>query len=301
MTCAATLYPGRQLPKCDGGMPAGARGNARRSPARFGHRRRGSLPSLPVSGRGAGRRPVGGVGHSPARVHGSAVAATVATDGAPGWRGGGRAPMVRLCCPRSGCVLPHVRCSVADEQWTGLGAVRVLLDTNIVIHREAASVVREDIGVLFRWLDKLGHEKCVHPHTIDEIAKHGDPKVVRSFGAKLKSYSVLVGVSADPPEIAKVRLTDLTSNDVIDTDILRELVIGRVDLLITEDRGLHSKAARLGVIDHVFSIDQFLEKANAENPEQLDYKVLSVRKEFFARLSFESEFFDSFKGRLSRL
>ena len=65
------------------------------------------------------------------------------------------------------------------------GAVRVLLDTNIVIHREAASVVREDIGVLFRWLDKLGHEKCVHPHTIDEIAKHGDPKVVRSFGAKL--------------------------------------------------------------------------------------------------------------------
>jgi hypothetical protein len=38
--------------------------------------------------------------------------------------------------------------------------MRVLFDTNILIHREASVAVRQDIGRLFRWLDKLGYEKC---------------------------------------------------------------------------------------------------------------------------------------------
>ncbi len=50
--------------------------------------------------------------------------------------------------------------------------MKILLDTNIVIHREAATVVNEDIGVLFRWLDNLHHEKCIHPITASELQKH---------------------------------------------------------------------------------------------------------------------------------
>jgi len=50
--------------------------------------------------------------------------------------------------------------------------MKILLDTNIVIHREASTVVNEDIGVLFRWLDNLHHTKCIHPITVEEIAKH---------------------------------------------------------------------------------------------------------------------------------
>ena len=41
--------------------------------------------------------------------------------------------------------------------------MRVLLDTNILIHREAATVVRQDIGKLFFWLDRLKYQKWVHP------------------------------------------------------------------------------------------------------------------------------------------
>jgi hypothetical protein len=33
--------------------------------------------------------------------------------------------------------------------------MRVLLDTNILIHREATTVVRHKIGKVFFWLDKL--------------------------------------------------------------------------------------------------------------------------------------------------
>ena len=32
--------------------------------------------------------------------------------------------------------------------------MKVLLDTNIIIHREASKVVNQDVGTLFKWLDK---------------------------------------------------------------------------------------------------------------------------------------------------
>ena len=62
--------------------------------------------------------------------------------------------------------------------------MKILLDTNIVIHREAATVIDEDIGVLFRWLDNLHHTKCIHTLTAEELEKHEDLKVRRSLKAK---------------------------------------------------------------------------------------------------------------------
>ena len=69
--------------------------------------------------------------------------------------------------------------------------MKVLLDTNIVIHREAATVIDEDIGILFRWLDNLHYTKCIHPVTIEEIENHKDPNVRKSFKVKLENYNVL--------------------------------------------------------------------------------------------------------------
>ena len=33
--------------------------------------------------------------------------------------------------------------------------MKALLDTNIIIHREAGKVTNQDIGILFKWLDKV--------------------------------------------------------------------------------------------------------------------------------------------------
>lgn len=174
--------------------------------------------------------------------------------------------------------------------------MRVLLDTNIIIHREATTVVKSSIGVLFRWLDRLKHEKCVHPITIDEIKRHQDTRVAMSFEKKLQSYSVLKSVAPDQAAIAELRKLDATENDRADTTLLNELVAGRVDAIITEDRGLHRKASALGASTNVFSIDSFLEKATAENPELADYKVLSVRKSLMGQISLADPFFDSFRS-----
>jgi len=174
--------------------------------------------------------------------------------------------------------------------------MRVLLDTNIVIHREASAVVRENIGVLFNWLDRLHWTKCIHPVSIGEIQKHRDRKVVAAFVAKLKTYAELKTEAPESPEIASIRLGDKDDNDKNDTSLVKEVYARRVDFLITEDRAIHVKARALGVADRVFTIDDFLEKVTAENPELATYRVLSVKKELFGNIDLDDPFFLSFKS-----
>lgn len=173
--------------------------------------------------------------------------------------------------------------------------MRILLDTNIVIHREAATVVRRDIGKLFFWLDKLRYDKCVHPASLDEIGKHRDERVRKTFKAKLQSYNVLKTVAPLSAEVQRVAAADNSENDRNDTLLVNELFANRVDILISEDRGVHRKALALGISDRTFTIDGFLEKVIAENPELADYKVLAVRKVVLGNIDVSAEFFDSFR------
>ena len=59
--------------------------------------------------------------------------------------------------------------------------MKALLDTNIIIHREAIKVVNQDIGILFKWLDKTKYQKCIHTVTINEIRKNPNPDTVATF------------------------------------------------------------------------------------------------------------------------
>jgi len=175
-------------------------------------------------------------------------------------------------------------------------AMRVLLDTNILIHREASTVVRPDIGNVFYWLDKLKHEKCAHPVSLAEIEKHKDEKVRSTFRAKLKSYNILKTIAPLAAQAQQFAATDKTENDRNDTIIVNEVFANRVDILITEDRGVHAKGAVLGIADRVFTLDAFLEKVNAENPALVDYKVLAVKKTVFGQIDINAEFFDTFRS-----
>ncbi len=173
--------------------------------------------------------------------------------------------------------------------------MRILIDTNIIIHREANRVVNEDIGLLFNWLDRLKFDKCVHPLSIEEISGHQDENVVKTMKIKIANYNLLKTESADDQLITQIRQTDNSRNDFIDTSIVKEVYNNRVDYLITEDRGIHRKANHLGCAEKVFKIDAFLEKCIAENPELKNYKVLAVKKEYFGNINLNDEFFDSFK------
>ncbi len=174
--------------------------------------------------------------------------------------------------------------------------MKVLLDTNILIHREANRVVNKDIGVLFNWLDKLNYEKCISPLSLKEIEKHQNKKIVETIKTKIQSYNLLKTQAPDSENIQNIRNEfDTTDNDRIDTSLLNEVYKNRVSYLITEDRGIHKKARLLGIEHLVFSINDFLEKVITENPELSEYKVLSVEKKHFGEIDITDSFFDSFR------
>lgn len=174
--------------------------------------------------------------------------------------------------------------------------MKVLLDTNIVIHREASRILNKDIGVLFRWLEKGKYVKCVHPVTIQEISKNSNIETAQTLGVKLESYEVLKTCSIIQPKVDKVsKEVDVNQNDRNDTILLNEIFIGRIEFLITEDKKIHKKAELLGISDRVFKIDSFLEKVVSENPDLVDYKVLAVTKKYFGDINLRDSFFDSFR------
>ena len=174
--------------------------------------------------------------------------------------------------------------------------MKALLDTNIIIHREANKIVSQDIGILYRWLDRGQYTKCIHSATIEEVKKNPNKETVDLFLVKLESYEVIDIPSPLQDEVKNVSdQIDTTDNDIVDTVLLNEVFVGRVDILITEDKKIHKKALELGIQDKVFTIDSFLEKTFAEHPELVNYKVLNVQKLKFGKIDLNDIFFDSLK------
>lgn len=174
--------------------------------------------------------------------------------------------------------------------------MRVLLDTNIIIHRETERIINPDIGKLFHWLDKVKAEKIIHPITIEEINKLKNKDQKQTYNIKLESYTELkTRCELDSKLNTVSQEYDVNKNDKNDTLLLNEVFIGSVDFLISEDKKIHKKAAELGISDKVFTIEQFIEKQTAENPNLVEYKVLSVQKSYFGKEDINDTFFDSFK------
>lgn len=179
--------------------------------------------------------------------------------------------------------------------------MRILLDTNIIIHREAQKVIDEDVGVLFRWLDKIKAEKCIHPITVQEIEKHIKPETVETMKRKMSSYHILQTIAPFSGDILEISdKFDANENDVNDSKILNEVLSKRVGILISEDRKIHKKASILGISEKVFTIDDFLSKITSEHPDLTDYKVLSVKKIRFGEIQLQNDFFNSFREDYNR-
>ena len=174
--------------------------------------------------------------------------------------------------------------------------MKILLDTNIIVYREANKVYNTAIGDLFYWLNKLHYDTYISPLSIKEIEKYEDDEVVSTFKTKMKSYMVFPTISKMTTEFSSL-LEERTKNenDVIDNNLLYELYIDRVDLIITEDRGIKAKAQLLNLDHKVYNIEDFLYKCKKENPNLINYNVLAVKKERIGNIDLSDPFFDNFK------
>ena len=175
--------------------------------------------------------------------------------------------------------------------------MKVLLDTNIIIHREASKIYNLDIGQLFNWLDKLKYDKYIHPLTIQELNRFKDTDSLKTMNIKIESYNQLKHQAPLSDTIKQIsQQVDSQENDLNDTQILNEVFENRVDILISEDKKILTKAKLLGINDRVFRIETFLEKVTAENPQLVKHKVLAIKKIDFAEVDLKDSFFDSFRN-----
>ena len=174
--------------------------------------------------------------------------------------------------------------------------MRALLDTNIIIHRESMLATNYSIGQLYYWLDKLHYEKLIHPYSIQELRKADNSAQQELYNARLSAYTQMKTVAKQTEEFKSLLVNATkTENDTIDNQLLFEVYCDRADILITEDRKMRNKAEILGIDSRVFSINAFIRKVSAENPELIDYKSLSIRKELFGDIDVHNSFFDSFR------
>lgn len=174
---------------------------------------------------------------------------------------------------------------------------KVLLDTNVVVHRESYNVSHIAVRQLYRWFDKLKYTKCIHPVTEKEFRSHKNPETVKTMGIKMEAYVVLQTTAPIHPAIQQILdYQDRNDNDRNDSLLLNEVIQERVDAFVTEDRKIHNKATQLNIADKVFTISHFVENAIADYPELVNYKVLSVEKVLFGNIDVNDQFFDSFRA-----
>lgn len=173
--------------------------------------------------------------------------------------------------------------------------VKVLLDTNVIIYRETDRILNKNTPDLFKWLDKLHYDKYIHPLSIEEISQYKNAEKREVILSKLDSYNHLSTLASLDDNMKKLLHEDKDDNSRNDTIILNELYCGRVDILITQDKGIYKKAQKLNISSKVFSVESFSEQMLLENPTLLDYSVLSIRKKRIGEIDWNSSFFDSLK------
>lgn len=172
----------------------------------------------------------------------------------------------------------------------------VLLDTNIVIHRESYSNVTFEVSRLYKWLDELKCKKMINPDTIEEIKRYKDPAVVAAMSTKLASYDVLVDEAiSDQNFIDAMAEYKQDQNGLIDNKLLYQVYRGTADLLITDDKLMLSKASRIFIRDQVLSVDEYLHTVDIQFPKLVDYKMLAVKKKPFGKIDLANPFFDTLK------
>lgn len=116
--------------------------------------------------------------------------------------------------------------------------MRFLLDTNILIPLEDSRLpLKPNLANFVRLARNHGHQLVYHPASIEDIHRDENEERRRQTLERLAQYSCLDAVPLCP-----WNSPETTPNDAADNAILYALECDAADALVTEDRGIHSKA-----------------------------------------------------------
>ena len=149
-------------------------------------------------------------------------------------------------------------------------AMTFLIDSNVVIAAEPFNgrleELQPDVSAFIRTAAKHGHSVFVHPATLDDLRETSEPVHRKQNIAAFDKYPVLDEVEL-PQRVLDEFPNPCPPNDHRDARILAALDAGAVHFLVTNDRKLRKRAARLGHENNVLGPREAAEQLAAWHPE----------------------------------
>jgi predicted GNAT family N-acyltransferase/predicted RNA-binding protein with PUA-like domain len=175
--------------------------------------------------------------------------------------------------------------------------MNILLDTNIIIPLEDTSKILDSS---FAELRKLSAEQrhClyIHPMQFEDIKRDKNQERQAIVLSRLKQYSQI----ENPPilsdqECHELGLSQSNDNDRVDNNVLFALYRGAVHLLVTNDEGIHRKAAKIGLQDKVYRLGQCLLLLQRYATESFVFDYTGVKERFLYEINKNQPFFESLR------
>lgn len=145
-----------------------------------------------------------------------------------------------------------------------------LIDSNVVIAAEPFNgqleELQPDVSAFMRTAAQHGHKVFVHPATLDDLNETSDPSHRAQNLAAFSKYPALSEVEL-PQRVLDVFPNPCSQNDERDARILAALDAGAVHFLVTNDRKLRKRAAKIGHENAVLGPREAAEQLAAWHPD----------------------------------
>jgi len=172
--------------------------------------------------------------------------------------------------------------------------MKVVLDTNILIHIEDPKILSQNLQDLLKVFREHGHQISIHPASLRDINNDTDEQRKKVILSKLKGYPIIESPPKPNDEFLSMVGTSSNPNEINDTEILFAIQRNAADFLITEDFGLQRKAIKANIEDRVLSIDSALDYfKNLYARKEVRHTLL--KEDFVRNLDIDDPFFESLK------
>lgn len=174
--------------------------------------------------------------------------------------------------------------------------MRILIDTNILIHLEDNKVLSEEFSLFYNQAIKNKCEILYHKACVEDLNRDKDEARKKVVLSKLKKYQVLENPAKLDVKFSQ-DIGEKKENDRIDNEQLFQLHKGYIELFVTNDKGIKKKAKKLNIENKVLSSKDalsYLEKLfTLIIPSHPVIDHVSVRE---LENDFDSPFFTSLKN-----
>lgn len=137
--------------------------------------------------------------------------------------------------------------------------MKILIDTNILIQLEDNRIIEKDFSKFYKLAISNGCKVLYHPDAIpQDIKRDKNTERKNVILSKLEKYEQLENYAIPSIEFVE-NIKDEKINDKIDNRQLFQLFKEYVDLFVTQDNGIHSKASKFNLSTKVLNITDALD------------------------------------------